>query len=158
MLFVQADRGLRSILFSVKEPKKLPVIFPIPAGVAYMHKAFILDLVRDVAQRWESVRGGRTFRSKLLFFWKPERTNSGENFQPREKQPAHCGDQTPDPATGNKINREKSGRENAKRTGFLCIRVLKTAQADAKHGHAECKKDAEKHYGLISCSFRNFSS
>jgi hypothetical protein len=27
----------------------------------------------------------------------------------------------------------------------LCIRILKTAQADAKHGYAECKKDAEKH-------------
>ena len=145
MLFVQANRGLGSILFSVKQPEKLPIIFPIPSGVAYVYKAFILDLVGDVAERWERVRRRRTFRSKLLFFRKPERTNPGENFQPREKQPAYGGNQTPYPASGNKINSEKSGRENAERTDFLCIRVLKTAQADAEHGHAECNENAKKH-------------
>src|SRR5213596_4375620 len=89
---------------------------------------------------------------------KPERTNARKNFQPREKKPTHCGGETPDPAAGNKINRKKSGSKDSERARFLCIRILKTAQADAEHDHAECKEDAKKHYGLIWCSLRNFSS
>src|SRR5467141_666413 len=119
MLFVQADCGLRSVLFSVKQPEKLPVIFPIPPGVTYVYEPFVLDLASNVAERWESVRRRRSFRAKLFFLWKPEGTNPGENFQPRQKQPAHCRGQTPQPAAGNEINREKSGRENAERARFL---------------------------------------
>src|SRR5947208_1054953 len=125
MLFVEADRGLGAILFSVKQPEKLPVIFPIPAGIAYVPESFVLDLARNLAERWESVRRRRTFRPELFFFRKPERTNARENFQPREKKPAHCGPHTPDPAAGNKINCKKSGSENAERARFLCIRILK---------------------------------
>src|SRR5438874_2095276 len=92
-----------------------------------------------------SLSAGNVSADGGLFCRKPERTNPGENFQPREKQPAYGGNQTPYPASGNKINSEKSGRENAERTDFLCIRVLKTAQADAEHGHAECNENAKKH-------------
>src|SRR6058998_1048492 len=115
MLFVQANRGLGAILLSVKQPEELPVIFPIPAGIADVHEAFLFDLAGNVAERWESVRRGRTFWPKLFFLWKPERTNPGENFKPWKKQPAHRGGQTPDPATANEINREVSGDQNAKR-------------------------------------------
>src|SRR6266481_5362016 len=112
MLFIQANRGLGSILFSVKQPEKLPVIFPIPAGVAYVHESFLLDLARNVAERWKSVGRRRTFWPKLFFLWKPEGANARENFE---------------------------------RARFLCIRILKSAQADAEHDHAECKEDAKKH-------------
>src|SRR5437588_584585 len=100
-------------------PEKLPIIFPIPSGVAYVHEALVLDFSRNVTQCWESVRRGRTFWPKLFFLWKPERTNPGENFKPWKKQPAHRGGQTPDPAATNEINREVSGDQNAKRARFL---------------------------------------
>src|SRR5438445_10010597 len=145
MLFVEADRGLGAILFSVEQPEKLPVIFPIPAGIAYVPESFVLDLTRNLTERWESVRRRRTFRPKLFFLREPERTNSGENFQPWQKEPAHCGDQSPHPASGNKINCKKSSDENAERARFLEIRIMKTAQADAERDHAKCKKDAKKH-------------
>src|SRR4029077_9489005 len=158
MLFVQADGRLGSILFSVKQPEKLPIIFPVPAGVTHVLEPFLLDLASNVTERWESIRRRRSLRAKLFFLREPERTNPSENFQPRQKQPTRCRGQTPQPAGRNEINREKSGRKDAERARFLCIRILKTAQADAEHDHPECKKDAEKHYGLISCSLRNFSS
>src|SRR6266480_1134556 len=145
MLLVQADGGLGSILFPIKQPKKLPVIFPIPPSIADMHEAFILDFTRDLAKRRESIGRRWTFRPKLFLFRKPERTDPGENFQPWQKEPAHCCHQTPDPVAGNEINGKESGGENAERARFLCIRILKTAQTDTEHGHAECKKDAEKH-------------
>src|SRR5437762_2171763 len=138
--------------------EELPVIFPIPAGIADVHEAFLFDLAGDLAERWESVRRWRTFWPKLFFLRKPERTNARKNFQPREKKPTHCGGETPDPAAGNEINRKKSGSKDSERARFLCIRILKTAQADAEHDHAECKEEAKKHYGLIWCSLRNFSS
>src|SRR5262249_51806772 len=119
MLLIQADGGLRSIFFSVKQPEKLPVIFPIPSGVTDMHEALVLDLSRNIAQCWESVRRWRTFWAKLFFLWKPQRTNPGKNFKPRKKQPAHCGRQTPSPAAGNEIKREISGYQNAQRARFL---------------------------------------
>ncbi len=90
MLLIEADGGLRSIFFPVKQPEKLPVIFPIPSGVAYVHEAFVLDFSRNVTQCWESVRRGRTFWPKLFFLWKPERTNPGENFKPMPSAPAFC--------------------------------------------------------------------
>src|SRR5207244_13659093 len=126
-LFVQADRRLGAILFSIKQPEKLPKIFPIPSSVAYVHEAFVLDLTLNLTERWERVRRRRTFRPKLFLLRKPERTNPGENFQPGQKEPAQCGEQPPHPTVGHKINGEKSGRENAERTGFLCIRILKGA-------------------------------
>src|SRR5947207_1618734 len=55
-LFVEADCGLRSVFVFVEQPKKLAILLPIPSGVADVHVAFILDFVRDVAQRRESVR------------------------------------------------------------------------------------------------------
>ena len=158
VLFVQANRGLGAILLSVKQPEELPVIFPIPAGIADVRKAFLFDLASDLAERWESVGRGWTFWPKLFFLRKPESTNARENFQPREKKPTHCDRETPDPAAANKINRKKSGSENAERARFLCIGILKTAKADAERDHAECKEDAKKHYGLIWCSLRNFSN
>jgi len=72
-LFVQADRGLGAILFSIKQPKKLSKIFPVPSGVAYVHETLVLDFTRNVTKRWESVRRRRTFRPKLFFLRKPER-------------------------------------------------------------------------------------
>src|SRR5262249_18635880 len=119
MLLIQADGCLRSIFFSVKQPEKLTVIFPIPSRIADMHEALVLDFSRNITQRWESVGRGRTFWPKLFFLWKPERTNPGENFKPWKKQPAHRGGQTPNPATGNEIKREISGDQNAERARFL---------------------------------------
>src|SRR6266576_1506507 len=145
MLFVQADRGLGAILLSVKQPEELPVIFPIPTRIAYVHESFLLDFARNVAERRESVGRWRTFWPKLFFLGKPERTNARENFQPREKKPTDGGRETADPVAGNKINRKKSGSENSKRTRFLCIGILKTAQANAERNHAECKENAKKH-------------
>src|SRR2546427_10765112 len=101
MLFMQADCGLCSVLFSVKQQEELPVTYPIPAGIADVHEALLFDLAGDLAERWESVRRGRTFWPKLFFLRKPERTNARENFQPREKKPTHCGGEPPDPAVGN---------------------------------------------------------
>src|SRR5438046_9917695 len=108
MLLVQADRGLGSILFPIKQPEKLPVIFPIPPSIADMHKAFILDLARDLAKRRESIGRRRTFWTKLFLFRKPERTNAGENFQPRQKEPGHCRHQTPPPADCDEKNGQRS--------------------------------------------------
>src|SRR5207247_6830638 len=75
MLLLGADGGPRSIFFPVKQPEKLPIIFPIPSGVAYVHEALVLDFSRNVTQCWESVRRGRTFCPKLFFIWQPERKN-----------------------------------------------------------------------------------
>ena len=157
-LFVQTDRGLGAILFSVKQPEKLPKIFPVPPGVAHVHEAFVFDLTRNLAERWESVRRRRTFRPKLFFLRKPERANPGENFHPGQKEPGQCGDRSPHPTASDEINRQTSGGENAERACLLEVRILKAAEAEAEHGHADCKKNVKKHYGSISCSFRNFSS
>src|SRR5205085_5826278 len=162
-LLVQADCGLGSIFFSIKQSKKLAVIFPIPSRVVHVNEPFLLDLARDFGQRWECVRRRRTFRSKPFFLGEPERADSSENFQPRQKEPAHCTDKTPYPAAGNKINAKKSRSENSERASLLRIRVLETAQAGAEHPYAKCKKETEKHQeavsrGLIWCSVRNFSS
>src|SRR5438105_6264644 len=56
MLLIEADGGLRSIFFPVKQPEKLPIIFPIPSGVAYVHEALVLDFSRNVTQCWERDR------------------------------------------------------------------------------------------------------
>src|SRR4030095_1563330 len=89
---------------------------------------------------------GRTFGSKLFFFWKPQRTNPSENFQPRQEQPGHRCDQTPHPTVGSKIKFKKGGGENAHRPGFLRIRIVKRAETEAEHGHTERKKETEKHH------------
>src|ERR1041385_4509865 len=150
MLFVQADRGLGLIFFSIKQPEKLPEIFPVPSGVAHVHEAFVFDLTSDLTQRRESVCRRWTFRPKLFFLRKPERANPGENFQPGQKEPAQCSGETPDPAPPDKINRKKSSGENAERAGLLGVRILKATQAKAEHGHADCKKNAKKHQELVS--------
>ena len=59
--------SLGAILFSVKQPKKLSKIFPVPPGVAHVHEAFVFDLTGDLNERWESVRRRGTFRPKLFF-------------------------------------------------------------------------------------------
>src|SRR5438067_2531533 len=83
----------------------------------------LFHFASDLAERWESVGRGRTFWPKLFFLRKPESTNARENFQPWEKKPTHCDRETPDPAAANKINRKKSGSENAERARFLCIGI-----------------------------------
>src|SRR5205085_607223 len=122
-LLVQADCGLGSIFFSIKQSKKLAVIFPIPSRVVHVNEPFLLDLARDFGQRWECVRRRRTFRSKPFFLGEPERADSSENFQPRQKEPAHCTDKPPYPAAGNKINAKKSRSENSERASLFRIRV-----------------------------------
>src|SRR4030095_6450907 len=125
MLLVQADGRLASIFLTIKQPEKLAVIFPIPAGVADVNKPFVLDLARNFTESWECIRRRRAFRSKPFFLWKPKRANPSENFQPWQKEPAHRADKTPHPAAGNKINAEKSGSENSQCTGLLGKRILK---------------------------------
>ena len=55
-------------------------------------------------------------------------------------------DQTPYPIVGCKIKSKKSGGENPERTRFLRIRIVKRAETEAEHGHAERKKETEKHH------------
>jgi hypothetical protein len=54
-LLIQADRGLGTIFFSVEQSEKLPVIFPIPPGIAHVNEPFVFDLARDFAKRRERV-------------------------------------------------------------------------------------------------------
>ena len=61
VLLIQANRRLRAIFFLVKEPEKLPVIFPIPAGIVHVGEAFIFDLVRDFVERRENIRSTAGF-------------------------------------------------------------------------------------------------
>ena len=42
VLFVQADRRLGAIFFSVKQPEKLPVIFPVPSGIVDVQRSLRL--------------------------------------------------------------------------------------------------------------------
>src|SRR4029450_3836817 len=161
MLLVQADSRLGSIFLTIKQSEKLAVILPIPTRVADVNKPFILDLARDFTERWERVRRRRAFRSKPFFLGKPKGANPSENFQPRQKEPAHRADKTPHPAAGDKINAKKSGSENSERSGLLRKRILKAAQTRTEDGYAKCKKEAKKHQELIGVmwfSFRNFSS
>src|SRR6266446_5077646 len=158
MLFVQADGGLGTVFVFVKQAKELPVIFPVPPGVVHVHEAFVLNLARDLVEGRKSIRGGRTLRPELFFLRQAKRTDASENFQPRQEEPAHCGDGAEHPAAGDEINGQKRGDKNPKRSGLLRKRCLKTAQGDAEHRHAEREKKAKEHYGLIWCSFRNFSS
>src|ERR1700751_3355826 len=147
MLFVQADGGLGAVFFSVKQAEKMAVIFPVPAGITYMHEPFVLDLASNITERRKSIRRRRTFRAKLFFLWEPQGTNPRENFEPGKKKPAYCGCQSPHPTAPNKENGEVGGDQNPERAGLLCIRILKSAQAETEHRHAKCKKDAKKHLG-----------
>src|SRR6476660_9967303 len=54
-LLIQADSGLGTIFFSVEQPEKLPVIFPIPPGIAHVNEPFVFDLAGDFAKRRERV-------------------------------------------------------------------------------------------------------
>ena len=158
MLLVQANGGLGMVLVLVKQTKELPVIFPVPAGVVHVHEAFVLDLARDLVEGRKNIRGGRTLRPKLFFLRQAERADARENFQPRQEEPADRGDGAERPAAGDEINGKKRGDENPERSDLLRKRGLETAQGDAERRHAEREKKAKEHYGLIWCSFRNFSS
>ena len=54
-LLIQADGCLSTVFFSVEQSEKLPVIFPIPPGVAHINEALLFDLTRDFAKRREGV-------------------------------------------------------------------------------------------------------
>ena len=54
MLFVQADRGLSAIVVLIEKSEKLPVVFPVPAGVVDVGEAFIFDFAADL------IEGGKT--------------------------------------------------------------------------------------------------
>ena len=56
MLLVQTNRCLRAIFLFVIEAKELFVILPIPARIANMLEALVLDLPRDIVERRENVR------------------------------------------------------------------------------------------------------
>ena len=145
-LLIQADRSLRAIFFPVEQSEKLSVIFPIPPGVIAVHKSFLLDFARDFTQRRERFRRGGAFRPKLFFLRKPQCSNPGENLQPRQKQPAHCGNHTPQPLVCSKINGQKSSGQDPESPGLLRIRIVESAQTHAEHGHAERKKKTKKHH------------
>src|SRR5207247_9367403 len=108
-------------LLPVQQPQKLSLLFPIPPRVAHMHEPFVLDFPRDFAQRRERVRIRRTFWPELFFFRQPKRANSGENFQPRQKEPAHRRGPTYHPAASDEINSEKTRDENTERARLLRI-------------------------------------
>src|ERR1051326_1359778 len=145
-LLIEADRCLRAIYFPVEQSEKLSIIFPIPSGVIDVHKSFVLDFARDFTQRRERFRRGGAFRPKLFFLRKPQRSNPGENLQPRQKQPSHRGDQAPQPLVCSKINGQKSSGQDPERPGLLGIRIVESAQTYTEHGHAERKKKTKKHH------------
>ena len=107
MLLVQADRGLGSVLLLVEQTEELAVILPVPPGVAHLHKTFVLDLARDLAQRRECIGGRWILWPKLFFLRQPKRANARKNFKPRQKEPAHGGGQTKHPAAGYKKDRQE---------------------------------------------------
>src|ERR1700675_850911 len=146
------------VLVLVKQTKELPVIFPVPAGVVYVHEALVLDLARDLVEGRKNIRGGRALWPELFFFRQAERADTSENFQPRQEEPADRGDCADYPAAGDEINSEKRGDKNSERSGLLRKRGLETTQCDAERRHAKREKKAKEHYGLIWCSFRNLSS
>src|SRR4029077_519761 len=128
VLFIEADGSLGMVLILVKQAKELPVTFPIPAGIVDVHETFILDLVRNFAERWKNVRRGRALRPEALFFRQAKGTDASENFQPGQKEPTERRDCAEHPAAGYEVNGQKRGDENAKRSGLLGKRALKTPQ------------------------------
>ena len=94
MLLVQTNRCLRAIFLLVKEAKKLPVIFPIPAGIVDVRESFILDLVRDIVEGRERRRRRAGFSAGALFLRQTQCADAGENFEPGQKQPAERADQS----------------------------------------------------------------
>src|SRR5437879_9828654 len=147
MLLVQADRGLGAVVVLVKQTKKLPVIFPVPAGIVYVDEPLVLDLARDFIERGENVQGRRAFRPELFFLRQTQSANAGENFQPGQKEPTHGRDRPEDVAAGNEINRQIGRDQNAESAGFLGKGALITAEGNAQHSHPESKEKSEKHYG-----------
>ena len=108
-MLIQTDGGLGAIFFSVKQSEKLPVIFPIPSGIAHIDETFVFDLARDFAKCRERIGRGRTLRSKLFLFRKAQRADPRENFQPRQKEPGYRCDHAPHPAIGSEIESKKRG-------------------------------------------------
>ena len=147
MLLIQADRGLGAVVVLVKQTKKLPVIFPVPAGIVHVNKPLVLDLARDFIECGENVRGRRAFRPEPFFLRQTQSANAGENLQPGQKEPAHSRDRAEDMVAGNEINRQIGRDQNAERAGFLRKGALVTAEGDAEHHHSEREEKSEKHYG-----------
>src|SRR6476619_556459 len=112
MLFVQTNGRLRAIFCFVKEPEKLAVIFPIPTGVVHMNKPFVLDLTRDLVERWKCITRGRRFRAQLLLLWQTQRTNASENFHPLQKEPGHSRDCAKKGAVANEVNEQIGNEQN----------------------------------------------
>src|SRR5207237_9146995 len=141
-----------------KHTRCWPVICPVTPSVVHVHEAFGLELARDLVEGGKNIRVGRTLRPKLFFLRQAERADARENFKPRQEEPADRGDGAEHPAAGDEINGKKRGDENPERSDLLRKRCLKTAQGNAERRHAEREKKAKEQYGLIWCSFRNFSS
>ena len=145
MLLVQADRGLRTVVVLVEQPKKLPVIFPVPAGIVHVRETFILDLACDVVERRKNIGGGRAFAPELFFFWQTQSADAGENFNPRKKEPRRCCDRTEDVASRGEINQQIRNGENGERARFLGERTLKAPQRDGEHRHPKQNEKVKQH-------------
>ena len=145
MLFVQTNCGLSAIVGLVKEPEKLPVIFPIPTGVVHVSEAFVFDFAADLIECRKQAGGGRTFGSQPLFFGQPQGPNAGENLQPRQKKPAGRPRNPPARISGDEINRQEGSDQDSKRSEFLRERSLIAAQRDTENSNAEGEKKPEQH-------------
>jgi hypothetical protein len=85
VLLVQANRGLRTIVGPVKEPEKLPVVLPVPAGVINVGETFVFDFTADVVERGKQAGRRRSLGSQPLLFRQAQCANTGENLQPRQE-------------------------------------------------------------------------
>ena len=118
-MFVQTNRRLRAVFLAIKEPEELPVIFPVPAGVADVIESFALDLRGDLVEVRKNVTRRRAFRAQRFFAREPECADAGENLHPGKEEPAERADETEQPTAGDVVDGEKGGDENADRAGLL---------------------------------------
>src|SRR5437667_5492947 len=104
MLLVQANRRLRAVYRLVKEAEQLPVVFPIPSGIVHVDESFVLDFVRDLVERRESITRRRRLRAKLFLFRQTQCADAAKNFHPRQKEPRRRRNRSEDMAVSGKID------------------------------------------------------
>src|SRR5687768_3290977 len=88
VLVNQADRGLGPLAWFVEKAEKLGVVVPIPAGVVHMLKLLGFNLLGDLVEGGENLRIRRALVAKIFLERQREAADAGEDFQPREEEPA----------------------------------------------------------------------
>src|SRR5260370_25329031 len=109
VLLDKTNSRLGAIFRLVKKAEELAVIYRVPAGVVYVHESFVFNLAGDFVEARESIARRRRLRTKLFFFWQTQRADAGENFHPRQEEPARGRDPAQNFASGDKVDREIGG-------------------------------------------------